>query len=87
MLVSSGLDNTILISFFVIHTVAVGKTENILGLAQRMSDAHFTGQELTSAILDVISCCYNRELTILSRKKYISAIVLIVACTTALFTA
>lgn len=33
MLVSSGLDNTILISFFVIHTVATGKTENILGLA------------------------------------------------------
>ncbi|UEQ09055.1 diguanylate cyclase DgcJ [Pectobacterium versatile] len=87
MLVSSGLDNTILISFFVIHTVAVEKTENILRLAQRMSDAHSTGQELTSAILDVISCCYNRELTILSRKKYISAIVLIVACTTALFTA
>ncbi|GKX39631.1 hypothetical protein SOASR014_33700 [Pectobacterium carotovorum subsp. carotovorum] len=33
MLVSSGLDNTILISFFVIHTVAVEKTENILRLA------------------------------------------------------
>ena len=42
---------------------------------------------LFGAILAIIFRWYNRELTILPRQKYISVIVLIVFCTTSLFTA